>query len=182
MGIHELSMIGITAAVLLVLLALLASLIKQMTRLVLAGGVVLAFLALGVVLLVSLDLPALPSPVEVHLDSPTLPQSAPPSAAASITLFLMGVLAFVVVTIVVVVVGREWWQERRRQARLREALQQAQLYALLSGERVPTGSAQVRFPQRGGNVILIGGQQMTPRQDALADFLPPEADGWEVIQ
>ena len=117
-----------------------------------------------------------------------------PSAATSIICFLLAVIAGLLLTTASAVLAWQWWKARQKRARLQEALQQAQIYALMGGERLPTGLARRRLPysQGGGNVIVLGGgaQQTVPNltlddlgaADSLASLLPPDGGGWEVLQ
>jgi len=117
------------------------------------------------------------------------------SAATSITLFLLMIILALVLAAVGAVVGWRWLQGYQERDKMRKVLQQAQLYALLNGARLPSGRAtRPATPQQaGGNVFVFpGGQQTTPQltlddlrgmtagqPDPLAGLLPP--DDWEVM-
>ena len=173
---------GLGAAVLLVLLALLINLFRAMTRLALAVCALLAFLAVCAVAIflvkgyILREIPTWPEPV---LPPPAgeHPTTRPrPSAAATVTRFLLGVIVVGVVVTGGVVISRHLWQERRKQVRLRETVQQAQIYALMTGERAVTGLPH-RLSQGGGNVIVVSGEIQQPTQATL-----PNGSGWEVLQ
>lgn len=177
MSTEPLALLAMGVVVAVVLLALLVNLFRAMTRFALAVGAVLALMALCAVALSLVSRPTLPTPrVEIVTQdqSKALPPVGP-SAAVAVRRFLVGLLVAGLLGTVGAVTGQHWWQERQRQARLREALQQAQVYALLSGERLSQGLPR-RLTQGGGNVIVLGGQQ-EPTQASLLD-----EPGWEVIQ
>ncbi|MDY6877353.1 MAG: hypothetical protein SWK90_14275 [Chloroflexota bacterium] len=97
------------------------------------------------------------------------------SAAMSITLFLAVVILTLVLLAGGVIIGGQWWKRRQRQAKMQDALAQAQIYSLLNGARLPAGGRPTARPsipaqQAGGsNVIIVPGQQNQP-QPTLADF------------
>ncbi len=157
---------GVTGAV--VLLAMLINLFRQMTRLALAVGAVLALLVVGMVALSLVNWPTLPGAlVEItHTvkDAPGVPVSVSTStgtsAAVTVRRFAMGMLAVVVLGPVGAVAGYLWWQEHQRQSRFQDTLAQAQVYALISGQRSQLAAGMGRRPgQQGGTVIMVGGQQ-----------------------
>lgn len=173
-------LIGLGTVVLVLLLALLVNLFRQLTRLALAVGIILAFCAISAVALSLITWPMIPSPVVVNVDTPAGEQPAPvahpgPSAATTVTGFLLAVIAISLLASGGTVVGWHWWKEYQRRRCSQEMLQQAQIYALTSGERLPTGLPR-RLPQ-GGNVIVVGGQQPQPQIPHL-----PDSDKWEVLQ
>ena len=88
------------------------------------------------------------------------------SAATSITLFLVILLLVVVLVIAGVAFAWFWWQKRQRREQYANMLQQAQIYALINGQRAST----LRLPPApqmpahtplgmGGPVIVMPGQQ-----------------------
>lgn len=108
------------------------------------------------------------------------------SAAMSITLFLVVVILLMVLVVGGGAVGWLWWKGYRRREKLREAVAQAQVYALLNGARLPAGGGAGRPStpvQAGGNTFVFPGGQMASgmgeQSDALAGLLPSE--GWEVV-
>ena len=60
------------------------------------------------------------------------------SAAGSIILFLILLILGKVLTLAATVASWLWWKEHRRRERLQETLRQAQLYAALGGQRLPS--------------------------------------------
>jgi hypothetical protein len=182
---ETLQLIAILASALAVsvLLALLVNLFRAMTRFTLALAVVLAFAALCAVMLSFVTWPETPSPsVEMVTPDgdvlpeqpPTVPNKVGTSAAVAVRRFLVGLIVVGVLGTVGAVVGRHLWQERQERARLQDALDQAQVYALMSGERLPQGLPR-RLTQGGGNVIVVGGQE-APTQAR------PQPQPWEVVQ
>jgi len=120
------------------------------------------------------------------------------SAATSITLFLMMVILGMALLVGGTVGLSCWLRQRQKRARLEDALQQAQIYALLQGARSPrTFGSRAGTPglaQAGGNILVFpgSGQQPTPQlmvddlramgqPDPLAGLLPPDDGGWEVL-
>jgi len=118
------------------------------------------------------------------------------SAASSITTFLLAVILALVLAVIGAVVGRQWWKRHQRWERMREALAQAQVYALLQGARLPAPRRPALPAQAGGNIIVLPGEGRRPqptlddframvemmqgeRPDPLAGLLPP--DDWEVL-
>ena len=87
------------------------------------------------------------------------------SAATSIITFLVLLILVTVLTVVGGVAAWLWWTERQSRERLRETLQQAQIYGEMQGSRLPARSARVAPGQP--NVILV--QQ-------------PEQTRWEVVE
>jgi len=95
------------------------------------------------------------------------------SAATSVTVFLLAVILFVVLAAVVVVVGWQWWQQRQKQARLWEAMQQAQVYSAMQGNRLAAPRGGVRRVTQGQpNIIVV--QQ--PEHQAV------QSGRWEVLE
>jgi hypothetical protein len=176
----HLILIGIGAMMALGLLALLVSLLRQMAWLKPAVGVGLASLALGAVALSLMNQPEVPPATKMHVDIPVPPARLGLSAAATVTLFLLGVIVLLAMACIGAVLGWQWWRERQKQARFRETLRQAQLHALLGEERLSARPSH-RLP-RSGSVIVIGDRQATSQRGDLPDVVPPEASGWEVIQ
>ena len=181
----QLAAIGVGVLVMIVLLALFINLFRAMTRFALAVGAVLAFLALAVVGFSFVTWPTLPSPsLEiVHVDGDGRQVQAEPeelvplaergpSAAVAVRRFLVGVIVAGALSTVGAVVGRRLWKDYQKRARIQEALTQAQVYAIVSGERLPQGMPR-RLPQGGGNVIVVGGQE-TPQ------VIPQQP--WEVLR
>ena len=116
------------------------------------------------------------------------------SAATSIILFLVVVILGMGLLAVGVVALSYWLRQRQKQARLEDALQQAQIYALLGGARPPAPRRRPpapSMPAPSGNIIVLpgGGQQPAPavgnftgRQPTpLAGLLPPDDGEWEVL-
>ena len=122
------------------------------------------------------------------------------SAATSITLFLVLVILGIALLAAVVVGLSCWLRQRQEREKVRKAMQQAQIYALLSSARLPrTSAGRARVPgldQPGGNIVIFpgSGQQHTPQltvgdlrtmmrgqPDPLASLLPPDEEGWEVV-
>jgi len=68
------------------------------------------------------------------------------SAAGSIILFLILLILGKMLTLAATVAGWLWWKEHRRRERLQETLQQAQLYAALGGQRLPSRRAPQARP------------------------------------
>lgn len=103
------------------------------------------------------------------------------SAATSITVFLLAVILSIVLLAGGVALTLAWWQRYQKRARLEDAVQQAQVYALLNGARLPAGgrSARPAMPaQAGGNVLVFPGGQQAPTVSEQPEPLPT----WEVLQ
>ncbi len=173
----QLVAIAAGAVVVIVLLALLVNLFRQMTRFALAVGAVLALVALGVVALSFVSWPTSTSPSReiVTQAQPDVPTPTGTSAAVAVRHFLVGLIVVGVVGTVGAVVGRHLWQERQKRTRLQNTLAQAQVYAMLIGERLPQGLPR-RLGQGGGNVIVVGAEQEIPTQAI------PQSQPWEVLQ
>ena len=116
------------------------------------------------------------------------------SAATTITVFLLTVILVLMLATIGTVIGSQWWKRRQKRARLEDALQQAQIYALLQGARLPAPRWPATPAQAGGNIIVLpgGGQQPTPQlmvddlrvmgqPDPLAGLLFPNDRGWETV-
>ena len=102
------------------------------------------------------------------------------SAATSITLFLVAVILAIVLLAGGAALTLAWWTRYQKRARLAEAVQQAQVYALLQGARLPTGerSARPSIPApAGGNVLVFPGGQQAPSVSE-----PEPLPTWEVLQ
>lgn len=125
-------------------------------------------------------------------------QQAQTSAAMSITLFLVAVILTVILLAGGVVAGRHWLQGYREREKIRKALQQARVYALLQGARPPTPRRPSMPAQAGGNIVILPGQQRP--QPTIEDFramidamqregagrlssegMRPPADDWRVL-
>jgi len=122
------------------------------------------------------------------------------SAAMSIIVFLLVIIVALVVAAVSTVVGWQWWKRYQKRQKMRDVLEQAQLYALLQGTRLPSPrSTAGALPQQPGSNILVfpGGQQAAPGvslEDLAAalqaaqgrpnpSLLPPLEDNrWEVLE
>ncbi len=117
--------------------------------------------------------------------------AAATSAATTIIVFLLVVILTMVLAAVGVVLGWHWLQGYQERQKMRKALQQAQIYALLSGTRPP--ASRIPRPampaQAGGNILVFPGQQrpqptiedframleaMSEQPDPLAGLLPPD--------
>lgn len=102
------------------------------------------------------------------------------SAATSITLFLLAVILSIVLLAGGVVIGWHWLRGYQEREKMRKAVQQAQVYALLNGARLPTGghSARPSIPApAGGNVLVFPGEQQAP---VVSE--PEPLPTWEVLQ
>ncbi len=119
------------------------------------------------------------------------------SAATTITIFLLVLILVLILAVVGAVVGWRWLQGYQERQKMQKMLQQAQIYALLSGARPRAG----RIPrpampaQAGGNILVFpgGGQQPVPQltlddlramlggqSDPLSGLLPPDdGGGWQ---
>ena len=171
MTTSQLIAIATGTLVVIVFLALLVNLFRQMTRFALALGAVLALVVLAIVAFSLVSWPTLPSPSVEIVTQAEIPTPTDTSAAVAVRRFLVGLIVVGVMSTMSAVLGRHLWQEHQKQARLQDALTQAQVYALLSGERLPQGLPR-RLAQGGGNVIVVGGQE-TPQA------IPQP---WEVVQ
>jgi len=103
------------------------------------------------------------------------------SAATSITIFLLAVILSIVLLAGGVFIGWHWLRVYREREKMRKAVQQAQVYALLNGARLPAGGGAARpsIPApAGGNVLVFPGGQQAPSVSEQPEPLP----GWEVLQ
>lgn len=146
-----------------VLLAMLINLFRQMTRLALAVGTILAMVLVIIVAVSLIEWPTLPSvwvdvPFSTTTNAPIIPR---PSAAVTVRWFVMGMLVVVVLLPVLGMLGYFWWQAYQRRVRLQDTREQAKIYALMSGQQMqsPAGTMGRRMGQPGGTVIMVGGQQ-----------------------
>jgi len=116
------------------------------------------------------------------------------SAATTIIVFLLILILALILAAVGAVVGWHWLQAHQKREKMRKALTQAQIYALLSGARMPAPRrpATPATPTRAdGNIIILPGGGQPPvtqftientgrRPDPWAGLLPPDAGGdWQ---
>lgn len=145
-----------------------------MKRLIWPIVAMLAIFILGVVVALSLSAHAQQQAV--------IRAQATTSAATSITLFLLAVISSIVLLAGGVVIGLAWWTRYQERERMRKAVQQAQVYALLNGARLPAGGHPARpsIPApAGGNVLVFPGGQQAPTVSEQPEPLPAT---WEVLQ
>jgi len=86
------------------------------------------------------------------------------SAATSVRLFLWSVIIGAVLAIVGIGLALQWWTERQKQQRRQDTLEQAQIYALLTGP-----NPKPYYPP----------QLQTP---PTSHFPQNPSGGWEVLQ
>ena len=115
------------------------------------------------------------------------------SAATSIIAFLLAVILGLIAAVIGAIFGHQWWRNRQEREKMRRALTQAQIYALLNGARMPAPrrpTAPATPAQGGSHIIIVGGQQPAPQltlddlreqPDPLAGLLPPNENEWEVL-
>jgi flagellar basal body-associated protein FliL len=127
--------------------------------------------------------------------------------ATSITLFLVILLLIVVLAIAGVAFAWVWWQKRQRREQYVDMLRQAQLYAVLQGQRLPGPARRPVYPaiqalpgyptQAAPPSVIVVGQQPAAYSpypytyppmaigqsegDSFVDFLPPPDNAWEVL-
>jgi len=116
------------------------------------------------------------------------------SAAASIIAFLLTVILGLIAAVIGVIFGRQWWRTHQEREKMRRALTQAQIYALLSGARMPAPrrpATPATSTRADGNIIILPGGGQPPvtqltientgrRPDPWAGLLPPDAGGdWQ---
>jgi len=105
------------------------------------------------------------------------------SAATSITLFLVSVILGMGLLAVSVVALSYWLRQRQKRARLEDALQQAQIYALLGGAHPPAPRrrpAAPSMPAPGGNIVILPGQPSPQHWGGPRGGGGTEG-GWEVL-
>lgn len=108
------------------------------------------------------------------------------SAATSITLFLLVIILSVVLLAGGVAIGWHWLRGYQEREKMRKAVQQAQVYALLNGAHSAAGvhhntaRPSIPAPTGGGNVLVFPSGQQAP---AVAVSEQPEPlAGWEVLE
>ena len=100
------------------------------------------------------------------------------SAATSITLFLVVTLLALGGLAAAVVSASYWlhrWGEREK---MRKAMDQAQIYALLQGAQLPAPRRPTMSHHAGGGNTFVFPQQQTPQLPVVSD---PNVGGWEVV-
>jgi type II secretory pathway pseudopilin PulG len=103
------------------------------------------------------------------------------SAAAQITIFLLGIIITSILATIAGFVGWQWWRERQERRRLEKAARQAELYRLLNGTGQPHIYSRPRstsLPQSGGNILVFPGGG--PRNPPMVQDW--RHDDWEVTQ
>jgi hypothetical protein len=103
------------------------------------------------------------------------------SAAAQITIFLLGIIMTSILAAIAGFVVWQWWKERQERQRLEKAARQAELYRLLNGAGLTHTYPHPRstsLPQSGSNILVFpgGGPQNPPM---VQDW---RHDDWEVTQ
>lgn len=154
-----------------------------------AGWILAAFAAVFVVGFLA----ALALTDHVHQQE-VIRAQATTTAAATITTFLVAVIAGLLLITVVAVSVWLWLKRRQERARLDAVLRQAQIYALLCAQRLPGRPAHLSgLPQQaGGNVFVFpnGGPPATSLHpedirallgeppEPMTGLLPPDEGGW----
>jgi hypothetical protein len=97
------------------------------------------------------------------------------SAATSITLFLVAIIALPVIGAVGALALAAWLRGREKRARLEDALSAAQIYGALQGRpATPRRRAMPRQSTAGGNILVFPSGQPTPQVTI--------GDEWEVLE
>jgi hypothetical protein len=103
------------------------------------------------------------------------------SAAAQITIFLLGIILTLILATIAGFIGWQWWRERQERQRREKSAQQAELYGLLNGTPRPHSYPHHRppsLPQGGGNILVFPGSGMQ-NPPMVQDW---RHDDWEVSQ
>lgn len=102
--------------------------------------------------------------------------AAATSAATTIILFLLVVILAMVLAAVGAVLGWHWLQGYRERQRMQKALQQAQIYALLSGTRPSAGRIpRPAMPAR--DILVFPGQWPQPTTEDFRAMLEAMREG-----
>ncbi len=157
-------LIALGAVVLLAVLAMLVNLFRAMTRFALAVGIVAGLCVVGLIVLASLRWPVIPGPVVLPAGGPApssaVPTHSGPSAATSITLFLLAVIVFLGLAVGGAVLGWQWWKQRQKRQRM-EAM--ALVYGAMNGALpAPPRRARAHLGQGQPGVYVVTGQQPQP--------------------
>ncbi len=166
-------LIALGAVVLLAVLAMLVNLFRAMTRFALAVCIVAGLCVVGLIVLTSLRWPVIPGPAVLPAGdpapSPAVPADSGPSAATSITLFLLAVVVFLGLAMGGAVLGWQWWKQRQKRQRL-EAM--ALVYGAMNGALPAPRRAGARLGQGQSNIYVMGDRHPQPQPEPLP--------GWEV--
>jgi len=176
---------------------------RQIARFLLIAGGVVAVIAMAL----ALTAQARATQQAARAATVAAAGQAATSAAMSLILFLLIVIVVLLLAIGGAVAAWLWWQRRQRQRQYRDTLQQAQVLALLNGQRPPALRRPARSSQMPGSpIIVVPGQQYPPAypqyppavtmddlrqalealeggRDPLAELMPPPNDNsWEVLE